>query len=635
MSALASEDSEPQSADSTSNAHAGEQRALSAVMKRVGDTGIATAASSNPRHQESLRLRREAQVRADDMESRGFGGYSSLAEQIAATHRTRDSFGGQIIGEIPWDFASPILREFRDGLEAGALATWTPGTVSAGLIGSTVAPTLNNHDNKVRQLEREIEAATRQVDNAASALTSITNLVARQALLNEIDSAGAAVATLQKKLARLNAQLDAPTDTFVECDTYLDVLEAALSRLLSCDNLVSSEDRLALDVILPDLRIDEVDGRWVVSSSVRVNGKPRPNGDLGPVYDFGPFTWPLEGLTERGAHLLRRLEDEPYLKPELSRKALKERLIEAGLVPEAARVALNGPGQLTTVLLASLQQEVMPDDLDAEWADKAFVQHVTNAYRDPDFRWMGGKYTALRHLPQAILDIAATFDEPFTPAELIAAFPEARRRDVASLVKPNAVKKNSPRRAFPALLRRVDGLTLPVYEDTPLSLVMCLCGLPATIVCPRWEVPRELLCSCGRMPDAAAYGADPDMRFPKHYLLRPPATQVRQLAAENNRRMRMRLSPLQSAALRLLRPTDDTGPQQFATTLISERLVAEGATQSSKSALGSLSLLERLKLVQRQTLPRVGRGAPPTLWQITDEGIAIAETLPEARFKNS
>lgn len=180
------------------------------------------------------------------------------------------------------------------------------------------------------------------------------------------------------------------------------------------------------------------------------------------------------------------------------------------------------PAGRITAALAVVRNQVLgtelPDWVSAEWREPAFVDWLTKVYLNPEFRWKGnGQYTTTSARRQVVLSIAARL-ERFTLDDIAAVVPIDSVYSYAILRQDVLRGTNKSR---PWLHCVVDPGGRKWGELAAFSGVRCSCGEVATVVMRVPEVPRDLLCSCLRMPEAEQFeapGMDPAMRFPREYL---------------------------------------------------------------------------------------------------------------------
>jgi hypothetical protein len=288
-----------------------------------------------------------------------------------------------------------------------------------------------------------------------------------------------------------------------------------------------------------------------------------------------------------------------------ARRSLKVLLRELGLVEEPVNTLAHSLfPELPQIVAYAVAGTGLPAWVNDEWREPRFVEQVRRIYTDPDFAWRRtGQYVEMVPHRQ-LLAYYATEHETFTAADVFRDLPVSEPRFAVRYAQDRS-HRNAKIRPFGATIVPVDGDPTMFSRFTG---VRCLCGRIADIVARVPEVPRNLLCECGRMPDAARYGVDPNLRFPTAYrslrLERAYAEKRTQLLFETMRTDR--LSTRCSATLSL---------HEQLTQGVTERELADAV--GVRSHLGfTMVRLEKFGYVLRE-------GAYPAIWRYTEEGAAF------------
>lgn len=296
-------------------------------------------------------------------------------------------------------------------------------------------------------------------------------------------------------------------------DAYADVFVPALTRLATCDNEMTQEENQALDRLMPHLVLRRrPDGLWWASAKLLIN-------TVDGVGEVGPIEWPV-GTGGFGTGQLRAQVDMSKYPNNGSRTLLKHQMAQAGLTPLAAQTLINAPlPQLAHVVLYGTAGVPLPGWVGAQWREPTFVAWVTARYRDPQFTWMGsGRYTRVDPFRQAVATFAARHGGPFTMEDLRKEVMVLRNELVTRVARPEQQGRRAKKGMtywLPSL--RSDFADKRIYKDTTMEGIRCVCGEYADHALKAPEVPRTLLCDCGRMVDAAEFGMPDELRFPDAY----------------------------------------------------------------------------------------------------------------------
>lgn len=315
----------------------------------------------------------------------------------------------------------------------------------------------------------------------------------------------------QTRVTALKRELSAlAEDTISVCPeefvTYSDLLERGMGRLTSCGNKLTWAERIALDHILAEFRIEQrLDGQWWAIATVRL---ATPDGGLALL---GPFSWSLGPGGNGGAIARAKLDG---LGERTDRGELLALFGEhTSLGRETILTVLNSPfPELPHVLLNGLGGQPFPGWVSKEWRQKGFVNWVSSVYSgEVEVPWQAGpraRNVSFSHLRQLVAHLAA---QRGTVSE----------QEVVDLVGvPLEGPFGCAVRDFTTTGGRIWYAPVVRVAGDPLAYasVRCVCREPAYVVARSPEVPRDLLCGeCGRMPDAKMFGMDPRVRFPRAY----------------------------------------------------------------------------------------------------------------------
>ena len=315
--------------------------------------------------------------------------------------------------------------------------------------------------------------------------------------------------------------------------TYNEVVATALSNLAAGPKKVTQAQYEALRTVMPQLSLHRDDhGIWYASATLRLGTTDET------VVEVGPIRWRV-GAAGRGT---TAIADRSFTFNEREPRAvLATRLTEAGtLTRNALHALLNALfPELPYVVLHGMSGHPFPDWVGPEWRRPAFVAWVTARYTDPGFRWATlGRYTTFSPERQLLAHLCAQHDHvdpallrhhcpsPLDFRRLAATMkargaipdwePAVRYEPVHAApgdMSPTGNGPRSSRARRAATTRSGPGGRAPhAYTG-----IRCECGNIARVVARVPEVPRSLLCECGRMPDAQRHGMPDEVRFPAEY----------------------------------------------------------------------------------------------------------------------
>ncbi|NHC21853.1 hypothetical protein G6553_01520 [Nocardioides sp. IC4_145] len=411
-------------------------------------------------------------------------------------------------------------------------------------------------------------------------------------------------AEARQKIAELR---DMPTNVapIGEFDALTDVWIPALARLRRSSGRVSQRDYLALKTVVRKYWQVRRDGVWYGRATIMVNTSDG-------VAELGPIEWPL-GRGGKGTQALAVNMPRTRVLSRDSRKTVVARLVATGRIErDAALTACNAPfSELSAVLLHEICGDAYPAWVSDQWRDPTFVQWLVRVYTDPKWAWLGrGKYSELSSLRQHIVNYAAERGE-FVLGE---AAPDLYAFDLHTVVR---LAHDAPAAAG-ARIRDWRSSIEPVeytreFATRRYAPVACACGQPATVSTRVPEIPRDLLCACGRMPQGERFGAPATLRFPDEYqaLRVPDAECLADVRAQNERR-RVALTPMQLQLLSL----DGLRSGASAKALRQELNERNGQERLDYGA----GLSVALRRLQRQGYVTED-GARPAIWGLTDDGV--------------
>lgn len=399
-------------------------------------------------------------------------------------------------------------REFARGFVralAQACRTGVPVELRAGMrayVGHSGPRFVDEAAAARKRLLEDIEANERQRTNALEAVLAARAPSVVQAMVQAAESALAAVARLTEQLALMDAE---PHDAVVSregFDASADVLTEAMRGLVRAPRMTRLEHDNFRRVV-PQLRVwPTVDG-WGAEAYVRIL-----------VADglavLGPITWTV--VTDRaGMGAMRsNLRDRP-LPAQQSPAQVESMLVhEANLSAPAAHVLARAPfPELAQLVLHSTSGRDLPNWVEEQWREPAFVEHVLEVYASRQFE-RSQNYGRLRHVAQGVVDCTAAAGL-LTLSEFRRSYPGASAGDLWPLARPESRDATSHGRRPPVRL------VTDAEGARALASVMCQCGLPATTMARGPEIPGALLCSCGRAPFAERGSTASKVIFPPIY----------------------------------------------------------------------------------------------------------------------
>lgn len=508
----------------------------------------------------------------------------------------------EVIAHIPASallegFVKAFLTALRSGVPATRLAGYTIYSAAASHVA------VNTWQNSVDQIERKLAEAKRKKKRAKSYAFNAEDDDEAEEWYRTHRAASKEVKQLKADLKQLRqAPREAPLDG--PFDAYTHVFTKAMENLAACGNKVSQAQHTALRTLVPRMTIGYRDGTLWASATVRINTTEG-------VAELGPIEWTV-GTGGTGSQRARALASTaPRQLPNRSRAGLRRRLeLETGMTADAAATLTNAPfPELASVVLHHAVGADYPDWVGGDWRDPEFGEWVTKVYTDPDFCWRGsGRYVRLSPERQAVVNYAAEHLK-FTATDLAQAVPTLLVRRVAEFAKAEV-----PRLKIRPWQPIIVGLGSPVRGSKVASrtyaAVMCECGRPATVSAKVPEIPSDLLCACGLMPNAAALGLSETLRFPDEYQrLRMPHAEV---MADLEQRKADWIVELTATAKAILK-----------TTLV----LGEGATQRQiETVVNSTSVNQQLRaLADVGLLQRSDR--VPARWSVTPQGRLAHERL--------
>ncbi len=261
--------------------------------------------------------------------------------------------------------------------------------------------------------------------------------------------------------------------------------------------------------------------QWRCSATVRL---PVEDGAV----ELGPVEWTMS-TAGRSSGPLVAVIDSGYEAPGdvRSRAQFLSDMRAQQIDRQAALVLLNAPSAVRAI--ASAAPDDPPQWLPTEWRVPALVSHLHATYRAQPFAWYPrNTYSMTNPMRQAIVDVLANAGGTMS---------YARVRELLPQLGPG-----TPNGIFSASTKTMRRWEVPFTttrrEDSwYLSSIECeSCGAPARFAVRAPEVPGDLLCSCGRIPQASRWGVDPDLRFPVAYqALAPSPSAVQQYLADASR----------------------------------------------------------------------------------------------------
>lgn len=289
-------------------------------------------------------------------------------------------------------------------------------------------------------------------------------------------------------------------------DVRADVWVPTLKSIKASGGQLNQDEISALNLILPELRVEPVGHRWQGVATLRITTSQG-------VAELGPIRWDIDSAA-RGAQVVALLRGRPIDTGETRRKPeIVADLVHTNKIGRAAAlVAVNAPfPELRAVLLHTLCDEPWPAWVDDQWRSPTFAHWIRDVYTNPAWNWMSnGRYTRLSAHRQLAVHTAAT--EGTCSGGQISERIGTARTDVTRYAHDVTFKSMRPWRRSLTLLE-----SARPARNSILGPITCVCGNAATIVARAPEVVTDLLCDCGRMPAGEKFGAPADLRFPDAY----------------------------------------------------------------------------------------------------------------------
>lgn len=314
---------------------------------------------------------------------------------------------------------------------------------------------------------------------------------------------------LERRIAHVEELRDRPHLAPQRLFTVAQALRQALSGLAVPDKRLSQSQYQALRMAMPVFRVDQdAHGQWVGTAMLRASLVK------GGLVEIGPFTWRVGGGGRGRARVVsrtagpRRAED---------RSTVRTRLRACGaLTIEAEQAILNATfDELPYVVLHGATGAPLPDWVGPQWRTVEFVSWVTRVYTQDPFPWADqGRYVTQSPHRQLLAHLCRRDDVvPVSTVKELVPVP-----DLNAFLRLKRPWAGGSGVTWPASVGWVGETTgKGAHRDRGFVGVRCVCGQVAHIVARVPEVPRALLCECGRMPDAADYGMPVDLRFPDAY----------------------------------------------------------------------------------------------------------------------
>ena len=429
-------------------------------------------------------------------------GWASLAlPDIGCETRDVNEVVGRIAaGSLERSFVQALLKALREGVPVRRLADET-AFMRIEVAGRPDSDSLISAlRGQIKEQQRIVDEATRQEAAAGVAADE-----PRRQRWDRLATQGAAeLAKLEARLARAEAQTQAPPPSG-PFDAYTSVLLPALKRIATCNGLVTQQEYRAFRTLLSSFRMWHQDNRWMASASIWLRTTEG-------VAELGPFVWEVPANT-RGTHYLRAKVSPAATAAKMPLSELKEACRRANFPPIVASVldASVFP-ELSYVVLHGHLRLRLPDWIDDEWRDRRFVRWVAAAYRRDDLLTrQPGLYARTGALRQAVAHYAAIHPQ-FTADQAASTLPVSTPLQIRTLSAPSL---NSNHRPWQPTIVPID-VPRTGFKNTYAG-VRCACGDVADIVTRTTEIPRDLLCSCLRMPDEELHGMPPGVRFPSAY----------------------------------------------------------------------------------------------------------------------
>lgn len=307
---------------------------------------------------------------------------------------------------------------------------------------------------------------------------------------------------VRKQLLGLRASKESEPALTFEADVSL--LAEALSNVAEHDGAFTRAQVDAFAVVVPTLRI--VPGpdmaSWVGEATVRL---PIEGG----IAEVGPIRWPVRSTLRGSGAAQLALGVAP--RDDRRRPTVVGALMDHGVGRDAAQLLVKGPPQLRALLEADGDVDRLPTWVGPQWRQTAFVEHVLGVYRAKPFPWGQAAYARTDPVRQAIADVLADNGGSVFIDELPSLVPHwPGTRIVGLQIEERRIQRTRPWRA-PFTVAQRDG-------RRTLEAIRCVCGRAAQTVLRVPELPGDLLCSCGRVPDPERWALDPVVRFPEEYL---------------------------------------------------------------------------------------------------------------------
>jgi hypothetical protein len=548
--------------------------------------------------------------------------------RVAATWKSGDSLARQTYGYVdPSSLTIGFVRALAQAVRRGVPVNVLAGRV---VVSEAKGVSVDPLEAERRELERKLATVRGEIDRLARSLKSASNERTVARVTADMDQSATQEERLEARLGRVVEALRgtaaagesaSPAVALPPVVLFAHVLVAALRRLVESAGSLSAEEAAALRTLIPVFEVDPVAHKAV--AVVRLIARPSKPGEQARVAEVGPFAWTLERVGVTSGTYIHADESEVIEIPSTSRAALKSVLESAGLTSDAAATALNGPMSLPLVLAHRLAGTPLPQTVDGRWLDDDWVDHLVRIYADPAYVHLGhGRYTQAFPLGQAVLYYAERH-ETFTAAEARDALLAGQTSQIHSFAAA-AAQRSGQLRPTPQLLVHRDVVRRRASELTRLSGVRCVCGSVAAVWCPRPEVPRGLLCECGRMPDARQFGLSEDFLFPPSYAVRVSEAECLTVLEGQFEERKSRLNPKLAAMLTMLRAC----PEPLTAASMSAELGARAGTPSVRVTV-DLDKLLLFGLVEKLPQPRTpgSRGSNPALWRLTPDGVSRAAQL--------
>ncbi|KRF45097.1 hypothetical protein ASH01_14335 [Terrabacter sp. Soil811] len=384
-------------------------------------------------------------------------------------------------------------------------------------------------------------SAYARVELLEGKLTELDQLVARARAIvlstsdpDKVADYSAEEDRLRARRREVTAQLERARATSVEAPlagpfhTYNEVVAVALAHLATGPKKISQAQYEALHTVMPELSLHRDDnGIWHAAATLRLGTSDDS------VVAIGPIRWRV-GAAGRGT---TSIADRSFTFNEREPRAvLVTRLTDAGTLTRPALLSLLNAlfPELPYVVLHGMDGSPFPDWVGPQWRAQPFVDWITGYYTDPDFRWANlGRYTTFSPERQLLAHLCARHDEvdhdllrQHTPGGLTYGYARLTRTvrskgripDWDPVVNVTMTSPTvAPSRPTTGTRRRRSGSATQTLTSSVYTGVRCDCGRIARVVARVPEVPRSLLCECGRMPDAARYGMPENVRFPAEY----------------------------------------------------------------------------------------------------------------------